>query len=515
MSESNSNTPQNELPENAPAQEQSKHLLVVSKDGTVRPSETVSDDAAEPSSQKEPTAAAQIPSEPKTGFAAAAPNNPEPAGNFMSDPKNNQPLVTPVVVKQSSGRAVAVVALAFSLLALGAGGFLFVQGQNLLKTQEMDFNQKIDKAALGESQNAALLQEILRKQNSNQSVLDQIVGNQKQNADKIASANKAYQELLKGRADWLVDETETMLNMGSQQLLLTGNVPAAVNVLENIESRLSRFDHPELLPIKQAVSTDLTALKNRPYLDVSAVSLRLDRLETAVAGLPLMVDGTLKPGQNAQPETAPAANLSWWQNAWQKTVAALKGMVEVRRLDNNDAMLIAPEQVYFVRENLRLRLLDARTALLQHNGEVYLNDLNNAETAVKQYFDTASPATQSWLRELGELKALDLRSVSDDVLKNSLNAVRNYQEVVRPSRPSTLPEAASAPAAVPEAASAPAASDAAEKKEEAASAPVVAPSSPSTLSPKKEDAPTNVKPSAAPRESKPASAPAVVKGERA
>lgn len=515
MSESNSNTPQNELPENAPAQEQSKHLLVVSKDGTVRPSETVSDDAAEPSSQKEPTAAAQIPSEPKTGFAAAAPNNPEPAGNFMSDPKNNQPLVTPVVVKQSSGRAVAVVALAFSLLALGAGGFLFVQGQNLLKTQEMDFNQKIDKAALGESQNAALLQEILRKQNSNQSVLDQIVGNQKQNADKIAAANKAYQELLKGRADWLVDETETMLNMGSQQLLLTGNVPAAVNVLENIESRLSRFDHPELLPIKQAVSTDLTALKNRPYLDVSAVSLRLDRLETAVAGLPLMVDGALKPGQNAQPETAPAANLSWWQNAWQKTVAALKGMVEVRRLDNNDAMLIAPEQVYFVRENLRLRLLDARTALLQHNGEVYLNDLNNAETAVKQYFDTASPATQSWLRELGELKALDLRSVSDDVLKNSLNAVRNYQEVVRPSRPSTLPEAASAPAAVPEAASAPAASDAAEKKEEAASAPVVAPSSPSTLSPKKEDAPTNVKPSAAPRESKPASAPAVVKGERA
>lgn len=515
MSESNSNTPQNELPENAPAQEQSKHLLVVSKDGTVRPSETVSDDAAEPSSQKEPTAAAQIPSEPKTGFAAAAPNNPEPAGNFMSDPKNNQPLVTPVVVKQSSGRAVAVVALAFSLLALGAGGFLFVQGQNLLKTQEMDFNQKIDKAALGESQNAALLQEILRKQNSNQSVLDQIVGNQKQNADKIAAANKAYQELLKGRADWLVDETETMLNMGSQQLLLTGNVPAAVNVLENIESRLSRFDHPELLPIKQAVSTDLTALKNRPYLDVSAVSLRLDRLETAVAGLPLMVDGALKPGQNAQPETVPAANLSWWQNAWQKTVAALKGMVEVRRLDNNDAMLIAPEQVYFVRENLRLRLLDARTALLQHNGEVYLNDLNNAETAVKQYFDTASPATQSWLRELGELKALDLRSVSDDVLKNSLNAVRNYQEVVRPSRPSTLPEAASAPAAVPEAASAPAASNAAEKKEEAASAPVVAPSSPSTLSPKKEDAPTNVKPSAAPRESKPASAPAVVKGERA
>lgn len=511
MSESNGNTPQNRQSDNAQPPEQTKHLLVVSKDGTVRPSENITADTGSPAPEKEAAPASEKPPQPKTGFAAAAPNNPEPAGNLMSESKNTQPLVTPVVVKQSSGRAVAVVALAFSLLALGAGGFLFVQGQNLLKTQEMDFNQKMDKAALGESNNAALLQEVMRKQNSNQAVLDQLSANQKQNADKIVAATRAYQELLKGRADWLVDETETMLNLGSQQLLLTGNVPAAVGVLENIESRLSRFDHTELLPIKQAVSADLTALKNRPYLDVTAVSLRLDRLEAAVAGLPLMVDGTLKPGQNPQPAAAPAANLSWWENAWQKTVAALKGMVEVRRLENNDAMLIAPEQVYFVRENLRLRLLDARTALLQHNGEVYVNDLNNAETAVKQYFDTASPATQSWLGELGELKALDLRSVSDDVLKNSLNAVRNYQESVRPSSPSALPEAASAPAVPEAAASEPAAAPAAE---EAASAPVVAPSSPSALNPKKEEAPKNVKPSAAP-ENKPASAPAVVKGERA
>jgi len=54
--------------------------------------------------------------------------------------------------------------------------------------------------------------------------------------------------------------------------------------------------------------------------------------------------------------------------------------------------------------------------------------LNYVEAAVKQYFDGKSPATQAWLKELSELKALDVRMISDDSLKASLSAVRAYQE---------------------------------------------------------------------------------------
>ncbi|WP_416178192.1 uroporphyrinogen-III C-methyltransferase [Bergeriella denitrificans] len=360
----------------------------------------------------------------------------------------------PVVIQQSSGKGLAAGALVLALLGLGASGFLFVQGQNVLKNQELAFSQKIDKAALGESENAALLKDNLNRQTVIQAELERLGSGQKANAEQIALSQKAYQELLKGRVDWLVDEAETMLNLASQQLLLSGNVQGAAGVLAHIDSRLSRFDQAELLPIKQAVSNDLAALKNRPYVDVSGTALRIDRLETAVSGLPLVVDGTLKPGAAEKVETD--ASLSWWENAWEKSLGALKGLVEVRKLDNNDAMLLAPEQMYFVRENLRLRLLDARTALMQHNGEVYQSDLNNAEAAVKQYFDNKSPATQSWLKELAELKALDVRMVSDDALKASLAAVRAYQDGAR-IRPAAA-DAASAPAAEPaaEAASAPA-----------------------------------------------------------
>lgn len=416
-------------------------------------------------------------------------------------PQNN----APVIIKQSGGKALAAGATVLALLSLGASGFLFVQGQNVLKNQELEFNQKIDKAALGESENASLLKDNLNRQTAIQAELDRLNNGQKNNSDQILQLQKAYQELLKGRINWLVDEAESMLNTASQQLMLSGNLQGAVSVLEHIDSRLSRFEQPELIPIKQAISNDLAALKNRPYVDISATALRIDRLETGISGLPLVLDGVLKPGA-APVEVANSG--TWWENTWEKSLNALKGLVEVRHLDSNDAMLISPDQTYFIRENLRLRLLDARIALLQHNGEVYQSDLNNVEATVKQYFDSKSPATQSWLKELAELKALDVRMISDDSLKASLSAVRAYQEgsriqmtTVEAAQTQAAEKTASAPAATTEQAttSAPAATSAPQSLE--------APALPSEN--KKEPAAEAAKPQ---NQTKPA---AKIKGEQA
>ena len=428
----------------------------------------------------------------------------------MSDnkntPKNESSSQTPapVVIQQSSGKGLAAGALVLALLGLGASGFLFVQGQNVLKNQELAFTQKIDKAALGESENASLLKDNINRQTTIQAEIERLANAQKANSDQIDLNRKAYQELVKGRVNWLVDEAESMLNLAAQQLMLSGNVPGAVGVLEHVNSRLSRFDQPELLPIKQAVSSDLAELKSRPYVDVSGTALRIDRLEAAVAGLPLVVDGTLKPGAVEQVQENP--QLSWWENAWEKSLGALKGLVEVRNLESNDSMLLSPEQIYFVRENLRLRLLDARTALLQHNGEVYQSDLNNVEATVKQYFDNKSPATQSWLKELAELKALDIRMTGGDVLKNSLAAVRTYQDGSR---------AQAAIAATPEAAEPKAASEAVEAQSSApAAASAAMPEAPALPSENKASQPrTPDAPAAKPEAAQ--ETPAQAKGEQA
>ena len=449
--------------------------------------------------------AAAVSHSPSTGTSMTESSKPS------SENQAAQP--APVVIKQSGGKGLAAGALVLALLGLGASGFLFVQGQNVLKNQELNVEHKLDKAALGESNNANVLQETLRKQTEIEGALAQLGGASRQNAEQIANAQRAYQELLKSRVSWLVDETESTLNTASQQLLLSGNVPVAISVLESLEARLGRFEQPELLPIKQAISNDLAALKNRPYLDVSSASLRLNRLETAVASMPLLVDGTLQPGK-AAPAAAPAdPNAPWWQHAWDTTLESLKGMVEVRKLNSSDAMLIAPDQSYFVKENLRLRLLDARNALMQRNGEIYQADLNDAEAAVKQYFDAKSPATQSWLKELAELKGLDVRTVSDDALKASVAAVRSYQDGARASisvgardagQAASAPVASASESAKPSAASAAAApASAAEAKsppaakEPAKKEALIVPAQPEAEQPAKKDQPKQAEPASA------------------
>lgn len=366
-------------------------------------------------------------------------------GSGMCAPNVPSQLTSVKQQHSGSGKGIALGALVLSLLALGASGFLFVEGQNQLKTQQLQFDHKIDNAGIDASKTAATVETGLARIDGLSQQLQELQSQQKSQRENVDRLIRAYQELVKNRTDWLVDEIEATLNLASQQLLISGNVPVAVNVLENLDNRLSRFDQPQLLPIKKAISSDLENLKSRPYLDTASASLRLNRLESAVAGLPLVIDSQL------QSDTAPAVaaispNASWWQRTWQTTMHSLRGMVEVRHINHNDSMLMSPEQMYFVRENLRLRLLDARIALIQRRGEVYAADLNGAEATVKQYFDASSVATQSWLKELMQLKMLNVQTIQDSNLSASLAAVREYQNQSGMDMSTALPDLGSSAA---------------------------------------------------------------------
>ncbi|MDF7675666.1 uroporphyrinogen-III C-methyltransferase [Neisseriaceae bacterium ESL0693] len=338
------------------------------------------------------------------------------------------PTPAPVNTRSGGGKGLAAGALILSILALGASGFLFVEGQNQLKLQQLKYDQKMDAAGIGASHTAVTLQTSLVHIDQLTQQLKTLEEQQTNQHHQLAKLDNAYQQLIRSRTDWLVDEVEATLNMAAQQLIISGNVPVAVSVLEDLDGRLARFDQPQLLPIKKAISTDLEDLKSKPYLDVASASLRLNRLETAVTSLPLLIDDQLQPaGKSAATEEG--GQLPWWQRAWYSTVHALQGMVEVRHIEYNDAMLMSPQQIFFVRENLRLKLADARLALMQRSNEVYSADLNSIEATVNQYFDGHSATTQSWLNELAQLKSLNIQSSQDaNILTHSLTAVRQYQK---------------------------------------------------------------------------------------
>jgi uroporphyrin-3 C-methyltransferase len=64
--------------------------------------------------------------------------------------------------------------------------------------------------------------------------------------------------------------------------------------------------------------------------------------------------------------------------------------VRVTRIDQPEAMLLAPEQAWFLRENLKLRLLNARLAVLSRQFDAAQADLQVARQSLERYFDRSS-----------------------------------------------------------------------------------------------------------------------------
>ena len=71
---------------------------------------------------------------------------------------------------------------------------------------------------------------------------------------------------------------------------------------------------------------------------------------------------------------------------WQE----VRSLVRVTKVDHPEAALIAPEQAYFLRENLKLRLLNARLSLLSRQFDLAQTDLAQAQAMLERYFDRSS-----------------------------------------------------------------------------------------------------------------------------
>ena len=232
-----------------------------------------------------------------------------------------------------------------------------------------------------------------------------------------------YQELSRSRDEWALAEIEQMLTLASQQLQLAGNVQAALLGLRTAEGRLARSGRPQFGALRRVLNRDIERLKAAPSVDITGMALRLDQLVAGVDSLPLHFDERTQAA--ATPARTDAANPIWVRvlaEVWNE----MKQLVRIRIMDEPDAALLAPAQSYFLRQNLQLRLLDARQALLARDPVRFRADLEIARKWIARYYDTRAKNTAAALTSLKQLAAgsvnVELPSIDD-----SLAAVRNFK----------------------------------------------------------------------------------------
>ena len=115
-----------------------------------------------------------------------------------------------------------------------------------------------------------------------------------------------------------------------------------------------------------------------------------------------------------------------WSNWSQEMWDDVRQLIRVRSVEKPEALMLSPGESYFVRENLKLRLLNARLALLSRNEATFRDDLATAQETLLKYFDTRARATQSVQAALRQVQANNLQ-IEMPTLADSLNAVRNYK----------------------------------------------------------------------------------------
>lgn len=235
--------------------------------------------------------------------------------------------------------------------------------------------------------------------------------------------------LSRSRDDNLVQDLESSLRLAQQQSQLTGSVQPLLAALQSADERIARAAQPRLNPVQRAIARDVQRIRSTSVADVPSLVQRLDELVQRVDQWPVPNDvgprspvarkasgpNGVSPAPAAPAEPAALAAGGWaravqtwsgfWSRVWEETTRSGRELVRVSRIDRPEAVLLAPEQAFFLRENLKLRLLNARLGLLARQMDAVQDDLKTIDAALARHFDTTAPDVAAAQAAVTQLRA--------------------------------------------------------------------------------------------------------------
>jgi len=357
--------------------------------------------------------------------AAKAPQPEQPARSKRTDGRRN------------GGRGLAVVAVLIAIAAGAGAGYMW---QELQKTRAgVDAMQ----GALGERIDhlQAARDRLAEQMESQQGVVEQLNQNlqsAERERDALSQAMRHLRtRLSQDRTGWILAEVEYLLTVANQNLRLERSVSTSIAALEAADQRLAQQADPALIPVREAIADELQQLRSVTTPDISGVAARLGSLLGSVDNLPLTGE-TRAPvgGEEVGAGGEPPRPTGWsdWRGWLSAVWAELKGLVTVRHTEEVGRPLMSPEQQYFLRQNLSLKLETARAALLENEPAVYQDAINEAGRWVSEYFQTETGATRGFQQTLDELARVNLQPELPDI-SGSLRTLRRTMDELAQQSP--------------------------------------------------------------------------------
>ena len=288
--------------------------------------------------------------------------------------------------------------------------------QELVRRQQDSTGQAVEARAL-----AKQAQEVVQATETKLGLLE---GRVAETALQRSQLEELIQQLSRSRDENVLADLDAAIRVALQQVAITGSAEPLAGALRQAEERLTRINQPRVERVRRALLRDMDRLKTVAVADIASLGLKLDESVRLVDEMPMLAQLERRPPAPPAPAPKPALRAAgagpaaaeqsmWWLAVQGATAVALervwseiRSLVRVTRIDRPEAMLVAPEQAWFLRENLKLRLLNARLALQSRQYDAVQSDLREAQMAIDRYFDRSSrrvTAASELLRQVAQL----------------------------------------------------------------------------------------------------------------
>lgn len=317
------------------------------------------------------------------------PSTPAPASSPPAVPER-----APPPVSATPSRSLWWVAVVGLLLLAVVAVVMAYQTQQQLRDLERDLvaRQQASQDLATEARTLARqAQDVVRESAAKTAVLETRLAEVALQRDQL---DDVLQALSRSREENMLIEIEAGIRVALQQAGLTGSAEPLVSVLRSADERLQRLNQPRLERVRRAIAQDIERVRAVAIADVPLLVARLDEAARLADELPLLSSPGMAVAERAAAAPEAASSAQDWPQRSRDLVAhvwqELRSLVRVTRIDRPEAMLIAPEQAFFLRENLKLRLLNARLALLSRQFDTVQADVRQAQQALERYFDPRS-----------------------------------------------------------------------------------------------------------------------------
>ncbi len=298
--------------------------------------------------------------------------------------------------KTGAGNTIAMLALLGVLLLAGGLFYLWDDNKNTLEKLQHQLEQQ-------HSRLTARLEQQAQTDDNIKSELQALEERQQTLNDALAKLLKANRHL---RHEWLQAEAEYLVRLASQRLVLARDTATAISALQAADARLREAGDPALIPLRKALAEDINTLQAIRQIDITGLSLKLSALVADIDNLRLLTP---------QPETPPQTDAQKKRHKvenWKQLPAAMwediKSLIIIRDRQGPITPLLAPKQLFFLRQNLKLQLEQARLALLNGENEVYHERLDTARKWIENWFDPVDNRTLHVLKSLEDLAAVNI-----------------------------------------------------------------------------------------------------------